>query len=208
MASIERVTLPPKDQKRTSKVVTRSSGQKKKRRVKCALSAKALKRNRDAMKNKSPAISSHDRVVNQLGMFRVFNHESQDSIAQAIESCSTTSKYLVIPSCLIRAFDGDAYKAAVMSFLLYMEGKLSKGEYPWFVVKYPEVERFTGAKRKRIVGIMQYFRDAGLIRTQMKCIPAMQHYIIDKDMLIQLCMERVLNYKDPLLELGIAEVVR
>jgi hypothetical protein len=154
----------------------------------------------------------HDQVRNQLGMFFVSNHETVDSIREALEDCGRTTRHLVIPSCLIRAFDEDLFMAAVMSFLLYMERKLTKAEEyeedsDWFVVKYPDIERFTGVRRQRIQKVMKDFRALGLIKTKKSGMPAMQHYRVDWDMLIQLCMERVLNYRDPLIDLGLVEVL-
>lgn len=184
--------------------VNKGSTSRKKKKRSYTVTEKVIQRNRDA---RTEAINVHRRKVNHLGMFRVHNHESADTISEALEECSHTKKHLVIPYFLIRAFDEDLYKAGIMSFLLYMEGKLTNKKYKWFVAKYPDVEKYTGAKRKRIVAAMQDFRDSGIIQTKRKGIPAMQHYKIDKDMLIQLCMERVLNYQDPLIELGIAEVV-
>jgi len=178
---------------------SKRSSRKKKRRY--TVTDAVIERNNKA---RTHAIHVRSRVVNQLGMFRVPDHESVNSIDKSLSDCAKTSNHIIIPYCLLRAFDEDLYKAAVMSFLLYMEAKLTDEKYKWFVVKYPEVERFTGAKRKRIVQIMKDFREAGVIKTKRRGIPAMPHYNIDHDMLIQLCMERVLNYKDPMLEFGIA----
>ena len=197
---VPRIGVP--NQKRVKKTSTQ------KKKIKYPVTAAVRERMKTTKENSiTPAIDNYTRAAKKLGMFRVVSHESVESIEKALDECSKNTNHLVLPACLIRAFDDDVYKAAVMSFLLYMEGKLTNRKYKWFMTKYPEVEKFTGAKRKRIIQIMKELREAGIIKTQFRGIPAMQHYRIDRDMLIQLCMERILNYKDPLLELGIASIV-
>lgn len=148
----------------------------------------------------------HDRTKNQLGMFKISNSFSPESIAQDLIDCAGASRHLIIPQSLLRAFDEDIHLVAVMSFLLYMENKLASDHGEWFVVKYPDIERIAGVKRRKIVMAMKRFREIGIIKTSRKSIPAMQHYKIDKDMIVQIAMERILNYKDPLIELGIVEI--
>lgn len=155
-------------------------------------------------KEKTPGVKIYNRKAKRLGMLKSANRTSLEEIHEVIADCQEATYSLCVPSFLIRAFDEDIQKAAVMSFLLYMEYNLSQdGEM--FVVKYPEVTITTGVKRIKLGNIMKSFREYGLIETKQMGVPAYQHYKINKDLLVSLMMERVLGYKDPIDE--VCEVV-
>lgn len=172
------------------------------KRQKYTVSDKVYKKRQE---DKSMAILNYEKLSKTIGMFKTNNYQSVENIVKALNKCSE-GDHLVIPSCLIRAFDGDLCKAGFMSFLLYMEKKLSSPEYPWFIAKYHEIEVFTGIKRKKIINYMKELREDGLVETKIKGIPGMQHYKLDHNLLIQLCSERTINFKDPLIDLDIVEV--
>lgn len=149
----------------------------------------------------------HKRRANKLGMFVVGEAAGREEIEKAIRDCQHSYKSsLVVHQYLIRAFDENITKASIMSFLLYMEDKLGD-QSGTFVVKYPEITKFTGAKRLTISKVIKDFRRDGLLSTDLRGIPPKQHYLIDHELLKQLIMERMLIYKDPLLETKAVNIV-
>lgn len=155
----------------------------------------------------TPQATIHRRGANKLGMFKVGEIASKNEIEKAIRDCGKgTDNSLVIHQYLIRAFDENITKAAVVSFLLYMEAHLGD-ENKVFVTKYPEIIKFTGVKRLAVYKIMKELKDEGIVEAWLKGIPPKQHYKVDHEMLKQLIIERIITYKDPLFESGAVNIV-
>jgi hypothetical protein len=148
----------------------------------------------------------HIQTAKKIGILKVKNNIR--GINAAINDCSKAcGDSLVIHQLLIRGFDEDLQKASIVSFLLHMENKLAGVKGGKFVTKYEEITKATGVQRIKLGNIIKNLKLSGILQVKKEGVPAMPHYRIDHDMLKQLIMERVLNYKDPLLESGIVEIV-
>ena len=148
----------------------------------------------------------HELSQGRIGLFKVM--EDLKDIEEAIDECAKgTSRSLVVHQFIIRAMDGDLSRSVVLSYLLYLESRLAMAKGEYFVTKYPEVTKATGIQRQKLINIIKDFRLKGIISTSRIGVPAMQHYQVDHDMLKQLMMERILGYKDPLIEAGAVEIV-
>jgi hypothetical protein len=135
---------------------------------------------------------------NKLGLFQISNTNgaTYEEVEKIIMDCAQAKRHLVIPQWLIVTFDGDIQKAAIMSFLIYMETKLAKAHNSWFVTKYRDIQHFTGASSTKIGLTIKLFKQAGIIEQKKAGIPAMPHYKIDHTILKDIIIERVLHHRD------------
>lgn len=127
-----------------------------------------------------------------LELFAMSDYITIGRIEKVLKSIRTSPYGLILHEYIIKTF-GNVEMAAIISYLLYMEEHLVKKDTPysqrWFVVIYDQLKKYTGLKHNRVCNTIQELREVGLIDTEMRGMPARQHFRIDNEFLMSLIFE-------------------
>lgn len=153
--------------------------------------------------NKLHSESSPERTKYERWMKRYLNSRSitkpitVDYIEKAIKWTGSQPNVSLHP--IVSSTFKSSRLACVVSWLLWVEASCTdltinaSGWGEWFCAKYADCETLTGVSRLKMNSIIKKLRMLGIISTQRRGIPAMQHFRIDHSALYTIIMESILS---------------
>lgn len=133
-------------------------------------------------KQESQEVQHEAGVKSKLDLFKKYNSKNTIKRIQQVLKQIAESNLICTHEYLIQLTDGKM--ALVISYILYMENKLTDKDYQWFVLKYNDIICMTGVTRRTIHATMKWLHDFGIIDIEKRGVPAMQHYKLYKDILV------------------------
>ena len=137
---------------------------------------------------------------NKIPLHKMSKYITIGRIEAAIKTITESECGLLINEYFLKAF-GSLDAAAIISYLLYIEHHLTKPEdkEKWFVTKYESIQKYTGCKKTKVSSVIKELKSVGIIDTKMKGVPALQHFLIDKDCLFDILVSAnpPKGYHDP-----------
>lgn len=137
---------------------------------------------------------------NKIPLHKMSKYITIGRIEKVIKNITESEYGLIISEYFLKAF-GSLEASAIISYLVYLEYHLTKPEDKerWFVTKYDSIQRYTGCKKTKVYSVIKELKSAGILITKLKGVPAMQHYLIDKDCLFDILVSAnpPKGYNDP-----------